>query len=95
LVPLLWSSWLRSHSLDDEDSSLPIAKTSFWLASDGTSNKYMDVTTVVMLAIIIIAVLKTFTLTLVFTCKCHYTPTFSMSALSVDRQFSIIILRNE
>jgi hypothetical protein len=52
----------------------------------------MDVITVVMLAIAIIAVLKTFTLTLVFICKCHCTSILSVSALLVDRQYSIIIL---
>jgi hypothetical protein len=55
----------------------------------------MDVLTVVMLAIVIIAVLKRFTLTLVFTFKCHCTSILSVSALLVDRRFSIIILRNE
>jgi hypothetical protein len=53
----------------------------------------MDVITVVMLAIVIIAVLKSFTLPLDITCKCHCTSILSVSTLLVDRQFSIIILR--
>lgn len=50
----------------------------------------MDVITVVMLAIVIIAVLKSFTLTPNFTCKCHCTPILSVAALLVDHQYSIM-----